>query len=113
MQEIEASILPGRRRAQTAIRAAEALGLISVRERRVSAFRSDNIIVVISQECRVWLRLADKGGGCKKDRRTQFQDSTNEVRGRNSPRPTADERGPWLVTARVWAPTGNSAGVSI
>jgi hypothetical protein len=54
MQEIEASILPGRRRAQTAIRAAEALGLISVRERRVSAFRNEtNIIVIISQEWRV------------------------------------------------------------
>jgi hypothetical protein len=89
MQEIAARAGCSLRRAQTAIRAAEALGLISVRERRVSATRNDtNIIVVISSEWRTWLRLVDKGGGggFKKGRRTQFQDLGNQEKGRNSPR---------------------------
>jgi hypothetical protein len=57
---------PCRRLAQKAIRLAEALGLLAVHERRLSYDRSDtNVITIISQEWRVWLRLADKGTGCK------------------------------------------------
>jgi len=44
-----------------ALRQAQALGFISVEERRASAFRSDtNIIRLVSPEWRAWLRL---GGG--------------------------------------------------
>jgi hypothetical protein len=59
------------RGAQTTIRLAEALGLLTVTERRLSAFRNDtNVVHIISPEWRTWLRLADKGG-CKPMHRTQ------------------------------------------
>jgi hypothetical protein len=55
-----------RRIAQYAIHEAELLGLVAVQERRLSYDRSDtNVITIISQEWRAWLRLSDKGGGCK------------------------------------------------
>jgi len=50
--------------ARNALREAEALGFISVEERRRSYTRSDtNVVRIISPEWRAWLRL---GGGCKK-----------------------------------------------
>jgi len=50
--------------ARNALREAEALGFISVKERRRSYTRSDtNIVRIISPEWRTWLGL---GGGCKK-----------------------------------------------
>jgi hypothetical protein len=59
------------RLAQQAIRLAEGLGLLTVKERRLSAFRNDtNIISVIDYGWRCWLRLGD-GGGCKNHRATQ------------------------------------------
>src|SRR3954453_21508161 len=46
---------------KNALRAARALGLISVEERRLSAFRNaPNIVRIVSPEWRAWLRL---GGG--------------------------------------------------
>jgi hypothetical protein len=51
------------RSVRNAIRAAQALGILSIEERRLTAFRNDtNILRVISLEWRTWLRL---GGGCK------------------------------------------------
>src|SRR4051794_16818662 len=48
---------------KNALRAAQALGLISVEERRLSAFRNaPNIVRIVSPEWRAWLRL---GGGGK------------------------------------------------
>src|SRR3954449_7522659 len=48
---------------KNALRAARALGLISVEERRLSAFRNaPNIVRIVSPEWRAWLRL---GGGGK------------------------------------------------
>lgn len=53
---------------RNALREARALGLVSVRERRVSAFRNkSNIVTIIRNEWRVWLRLADKGGRLQKN----------------------------------------------
>src|SRR3954467_7262942 len=44
---------------KNALRAARALGLISVEERRLSAFRNaPNIVRIVSPEWRAWLRLA-------------------------------------------------------
>ncbi len=48
---------------QRALREAQQLGLIVVQERRRAGQKSlTNIVRVISQEWRSWLRLADKGG---------------------------------------------------
>jgi hypothetical protein len=60
--EIAARAGVSHRLAQQAIRLAEKLGLLAVRERRLSRFRNaTNIIHIISAEWRVWLRL----GGCR------------------------------------------------
>jgi hypothetical protein len=65
MDEIAGRAGVCRRLAQMAIRLAEQLGLITVHERRLGYDRSDtNVITIISQEWRAWLRLTDKGG-CK------------------------------------------------
>jgi hypothetical protein len=56
------------RSVRNAIRAAEALGLLTVEERRLTAFRNDtNIVRVIDPAWRAWLRLR---GGCKTVQRT-------------------------------------------
>ena len=48
---------------KNALRAARALGLLSVEERRLTAFRNDsNVVRITSPEWRAWLRL---GGGGK------------------------------------------------
>src|SRR5215212_1954122 len=48
---------------KNALRAARALGLVSVEERRLTAFRNDsNVVRITSPEWRAWLRL---GGGGK------------------------------------------------
>src|SRR3954467_15505718 len=47
---------------KNAMRAARALGLLSVEERRLTAFRNDsNVVRITSPEWRAWLRL--RGGG--------------------------------------------------
>lgn len=54
---------------QNAIRLAERLNLLAVKERRLSAFRNDtNVITVIDYAWRASLRL---GGGCKNAHTTQ------------------------------------------
>jgi hypothetical protein len=73
MDEIAGRAGTCRRLAQGAIRRAEALGLLAIQERRLSATRSDtNIITIISAEWLDWLRIGPKGflrtplvGGCK------------------------------------------------
>jgi hypothetical protein len=56
-----------RRTVQTAMRAAERLGLLHIRERRVPGRKSlTNVVKVISPEWLDWLRI----GGCKKMRST-------------------------------------------
>jgi hypothetical protein len=72
---------------RNALRQAQALGLISVQERRLTAWRSDsNIIRVVSLEWLAWLGL---GGGRKKERTTnnQFYNQTGTTvdNGYNSP----------------------------
>lgn len=57
-----------RRLAQMAIRRAERLGLLSVTERRISAFRNDtNVVRVVDK---AWVTWLDRGTGCKKIPRT-------------------------------------------
>jgi len=57
------------RSVRNALRAAEALGLLTIEERRLSGFRNDtNVVRILSPEWRGWLRL--RGGGCKTVQRT-------------------------------------------
>ena len=68
MDRIAAVAGVSRTTVRNALRQAQALGLISVQERRLTAWRSDsNIIRVVSAEWLAWLGL---GGGCKKERTT-------------------------------------------
>lgn len=68
MDRIAAVAGVSRTTARNAIRQAQTLGLISVEERRCTAWRSDsNIIRITGPEWRSWLKL---GGGCRKTRST-------------------------------------------
>jgi hypothetical protein len=57
---------------RNAMRQAARLGLLSIEERRLTAFRNDtNIIRIVAPEWRTWLRLGSgQGGGCKFVQRT-------------------------------------------
>ncbi len=71
MDKLAAVAGVSRTTARNAIRRAQALGLISVVERRHNRWRSDtNILTIVSAEWRQWLRL---GGGCKKPMPTNNQ----------------------------------------
>src|SRR5215213_2330977 len=52
---------------RNALRAARGLGLLTLEERRLTAWRNaPNVVRIISREWLAWLRLrARKGGGCK------------------------------------------------
>jgi hypothetical protein len=64
MDRIAAVAGVSRTTARNALRQAQALGLITVRERRRRGWRSDsNIIRIASRDWLAWLKL---GGGCKK-----------------------------------------------
>jgi len=59
-----------------ALRAAQTLGLITVEERRVSAFRNlTNVIRIVSLEWQAWIRLPRSGGGCQGKQGTNTRDS--------------------------------------
>jgi hypothetical protein len=67
---------------RNALREARVPGLVSVRERRLNYFRSKtNIVTIIRNEWRTWLRLTDKGGGYKKTKPTHQKDLGEQVRG--------------------------------
>lgn len=87
MDRIAAVAGVSRTTVRNALRQAQALGLISVQERRRTAWRSDsNVIGVVSLEWLAWLGL---GGGCKKQHTTNTkfnnQTETAAINGHNSP----------------------------
>lgn len=50
---------------RNALREAKALGLVSIEERRLTAWRNlPNLVRIVSQEWLAWLRLRPEGGGC-------------------------------------------------
>jgi hypothetical protein len=62
--ELAARAGVGRTSVQNAVRRAASLGLLHVRERRLTAFRNDtNVLTVVSPEWRTWLRLGPPGKG--------------------------------------------------
>lgn len=101
---------------RNAVRAARAMGLLRVEERRVSATRNlPNLVSIYSPEWRSWLRRRAKGsrqgGGCK------FVKGTNiDSRNRNQPSPAGTGQGavggeragpaarPWLLSRSAEPP---------
>jgi hypothetical protein len=75
------------------LRAAQALGLITVEERRVSAFYNlTNVVRVVSPEWKAWMRLARSGGGCQREQGTITQASTSSRKRLQTPLKGAAER---------------------
>src|SRR3954466_15466406 len=51
---------------RNALRAARGLGLLTLEERRLTAWRNaPNVVRIVSREWQAWLRLRGAGGGCK------------------------------------------------
>lgn len=87
MDKIAAVAGVSRTTARNALRQAQALGLVTVEERRHKAARSDsNVIRIVSPEWQAWLRL---GGGCKKSKAT-----SNEYKSNGESAPQAGARSP-------------------
>lgn len=61
VDEIAARAGVCRRLAQGAMRLADELGLLQIKERRVSAFRNDtNVVTIVSREWLMWLRIGTR-----------------------------------------------------
>lgn len=92
MDKIAAVAGVSRTTARNALRQAQALGLVTVEERRHKAARSDsNVIRIVSPEWLAWLRL---GGGCKKSKAT-----SNEYKSNGESGSKARGRGPSSLVA--------------
>ena len=64
---------------RNAMRAAVALSLVRVEERRLTAWRNaPNRVTIVSPEWSSWLRLRPKGGGCKSVQATPTRIHTRE-----------------------------------
>lgn len=58
-----------------ALRQAKALGFVTVKERRLSRFRSEtNVVAIVSSAWASWLRLARHGSGCQSWKGTNTRD---------------------------------------
>ena len=69
-----------------ALRAAQTLGLITVEERRVSAFRNlTNVVRITSIEWQAWLRLPRSGGGCQREQGTNTKILNHQKSGIRKP----------------------------
>jgi hypothetical protein len=80
-----------------ALRAAQALGLITVEERRVSAFRNlTNVIRIVSLEWQAWIRLPRSGGGCQGKQGSNTKDSRSPKKRSQTPLKGAAERQTYL-----------------
>src|SRR4051795_4133625 len=82
---------------RNALRAARGLGLLTIEERRLTAWRNaPNVVRIISGEWVAWLRLrVSKGGGCKLVNPTPTQENNTDA--------TAQRN-------RTWAAEGQGAG---
>src|SRR4051794_15204593 len=82
---------------RNALRAARGLGLLTIEERRLTAWRNaPNVVRIVSREWQGWLRLrAPRAGGCKLV----------------NPTPTEENnRGTTAQRNRTWAAEGQGAG---
>jgi len=86
---------------RNALRAARGLGLLTLEERRLTAWRNaPNVVRIISREWVAWLRLRAPrerawGGGCKFPKATTTQESN---------------KGALVQRNRTWAAEGQGAG---
>ena len=78
---------------RNALREARGLGLLTIEERRLTAWRNaPNVVRLVSREWQAWLRLrAPRGGGCKLANPTPTQEnnkgpSAQRIRGRAAER---------------------------
>ena len=78
---------------RNALRAARGLGLLTIEERRLTAWRNaPNVVRLVSREWLAWLRLrAPKGGGCKLVNPTPTQEKNKGTLAQRNP-PWAAER---------------------
>src|SRR5215218_5618000 len=81
---------------RNALRAARGLGLLTIEERRLTAWRNaPNVVRIASREWQAWLRLrAAKGGGCKLVKPTPTQENN---------------KGTTMQRNRTWAAKGQQA----
>jgi len=104
---------------KNALRAARALGLLSLEERRLTAFRNDsNVVRIIAPEWRAWLRL--RGGGksvprsptnLKQDalaQRNRAWAAEGQGTGRAVPRRDSGEADGRSLTQAPWLPASRS-----
>src|SRR5690242_5208118 len=82
---------------RNALRAARGLGLLTIEERRLTAWRNaPNVVRIVSREWLAWLRLrASPRGGCKFPKATPTQENNKETPAQRS---------------RTWAAEGQGAG---
>src|SRR3954469_9846302 len=89
---------------RNALRAARGLGLLSIEERRLTAWRNaPNVVRVVSREWQAWLRLRApkeraRGGGCKLVHPTPTQENNKST--------TAQQN-------RAWAAEGQGTGRAV
>jgi hypothetical protein len=75
---------------RNALRAARGLGLLSIEERRLTAWRNaPNVVRIVSREWQAWLRLRGTGGGCKLVNPTPTQEKNTG--------PSAQRNRPWAA----------------
>src|SRR4051794_20180362 len=84
---------------RNALRAARGLGLLTVEERRLTAWRNaPNVVRLVSREWQAWLRLrapkGGRGGGCKFPKATPTQENN---------------KGALVQRNRTWAAEGQGA----
>jgi hypothetical protein len=78
------------------LREAKALGLVSIEERRLTAWRNlPNLVRVVSQEWLTWLRLRPEGGGCNfaNPSNTRFKKQATVARAMTGHRAAGSQRG--------------------
>ncbi|WP_336489695.1 transcriptional regulator [Methylobacterium nigriterrae] len=92
-----------------ALRQARALALVSIRERRVSAYRNDtNVVAIISRDWSSWLQLSGQGG-CQNRKGT----NTNDLdKGRQRPAEPAQRATGGQGRARAAASRDSGTGPS-
>src|SRR3954466_11233412 len=65
---------------RNALRAARGLGLLTLEERRLTAWRNaPNVVRIVSREWLAWLRLRGTGGGCKLVHPTSTQEKNRDT----------------------------------
>src|SRR4051794_38169848 len=80
---------------RNALREARGLGLLTVEERRLTAWRNaPNVVRIVSREWLAWLRLRGTGGGCKLANPTPTQENNKGTSAQRNRGWAAEGQGP-------------------